>query len=103
MQTIIFNRNSYKSYKDFYTQIYIDLDGNGFMDWEDYENLNYNASMLDEFLWYNNKKNIRFVFIGFDLERIRQEKTYDDYEWKIIFEVMQDFVKRYPNNVLEIK
>lgn len=102
MKTITFNKKNLKCYKDFYVQIYKDLDGKSFMDWEDYENLNYNPNMLDEFLWYNNNKNIKFIFIGFDLKKIQQEKSYDDYEWRIIFDVIQDFVKQYPNNTMEI-
>ena len=102
MKEIIFNKQMCESYKDFYVQIYKDLDGKSFGDWKAYENLNYNADMLDEFLWYNNNKNIRFIFVGFDLEKIQQEKSYDDYEWRIIFDVIQDFVKEYPNNAMEI-
>lgn len=93
MKEIIFNKQMYESYKDFYAQIYKDLDGKSFGDWQAYENLNYNADMLDEFLWYNHDKNIKYIFIGFDLEKIKQEKTYDDYKWRIIFDVIQDFVK----------
>ena len=102
MKEIIFDKQMYESYKDFYVQIYKDLDGKSFGDWKAYENLNYNADMLDEFLWYNNDKNIKYVFINFDLEIIKQEKTFDDYKWRIIFDVIQDFVKQYPNNTMEI-
>ena len=59
--------------------------------------------MLNEFLWYNHDKNIKYIFMGFDLEKIKQEKTLDDYKYKLIFEVFEYFVKQYPNNVLEIK
>ena len=103
MQVIIFNRDNLTSYKDFYTQVYEELNGKGFIDWEDYPNLNYNANMLDEFLWYNHDKNIKFVFVGFDLKKIKQKTTYDDYEWKIIFEVLQDLVKQHPNNTIEFE
>ena len=102
MKEIVFNKYNYECYKDFYTQIYSDLNGKGFLDWEDYENLNYSADMLNEFLWYNHDKNIKYIFIGFDLEKIKQEKTFDDYKWRIIFDVIQDFVKEYPNNAMEI-
>lgn len=102
MKEIIFNKQMCESYKDFYVQIYKDLDGKSFGDWKAHENLNYNADMLDEFLWYNNDKNIKYVFINFDLEIIKQEKTFDDYKWRIIFDVIQDFVKEYPNNAMEI-
>ena len=62
MQEIIFDRNNYESYKDFYVQIYKDLDGKSFGDWRAYDNLNYNADMIDEFLWYNNDKKLSLYF-----------------------------------------
>ena len=102
MKEIIFNKDNYETFKDFYVQIYKDLDGKSFGDWQAYENLNYNADMLDEFLWYNEDKNVKFVFINFDLDKIKQEKSFDDYKWRIIFDVIQDFVKAYPNNTMEI-
>ena len=102
MKEIVFNKYNYECYKDFYTQIYSDLNGKGFLDWEDYENLNYSADMLNEFLWYNHNKNIKYIFIGLDLDKIKQEKTYDDYQWRLIIEVISDFVKEYPNNTMEI-
>ena len=102
MKEIIFNKLMYESYKDFYVQIYKDLDGKSFGDWQAYDNLNYNADMLDEFLWYNNDNNIKYVFINFDLEIIKQEITFDDYKWRIIFDVFKDFIKQYPNNTMEI-
>lgn len=102
MQEIVFKKDNFESYKDFYVQIYRDLNGKDFLDWEDYENLHYNADMLNEFLWYNNDKDLKFIFVGFDLEKIKQEKTYDDYEWRLIFEVVEYFVKEYPNNTMEI-
>ena len=76
MKEIIFSKETYESYKDFYAQIYRDLNGKGFLDWEDYEDLHYDADMLNEFLWYNHDKNIKYIFIGFDLEKIKQEKTF---------------------------
>ena len=102
MKEIIFNKETYENYKDFYAQIYRDLNGKSFLDWEDYEDLHYDADMLSEFLWYNNDKNIKYIFIGLDLDKIKQEKTYDDYQWRLIIEVISDFVKEYPNNTMEI-
>lgn len=99
---IIFDRKNFESYKDFYFQIYKDLDGKNNMDFEDYENLNYNPNMLNEFLWYYHNDNLKFIFKGFDLEKIKQVKTHEDYEYKIILEVITDFVKEYPNNTMEI-
>lgn len=101
MKKIIFDKKELKSYKDFYTQIYNELDGKGMMDWEDYQDLDYSASMLDEFLWYCNQDNIKFIFKNFNLEEIENYKNYDNYEWSIIIRVIRRFVKDYPNNTLE--
>ena len=103
MKEIIFNKQMCESYKDFYVQIYKDLNGKGFLDWEDYDDLCYRADMLNEFLWYNHDKNIKYRFIGFDLEIIKQEKTFDDYKYKLIFEVFEYFITKYPNNSMEIR
>lgn len=102
MKEIIFDKKKLSCYKDFYAQIYKDLDGKSFGDWQAYENLNYNASMLDEFLWYNNDKKVKFLFLNFDLEKIKQEKTYDDYEYGIIFKVFNRVVSEYENFTMEI-
>ena len=29
------------------------------------------------------------------------QKNYEDYKWNLIFEVFEEFVKKYPNNKLE--
>ena len=99
---LIYKKSECKTYKDFYEKICKDLKLEEDMDLCDYENLAYSADMLNEFLWYNHDKNIKYRFIGFDLEIIKQEKTVDDYKYKLIFEVFEYFVSQYPNNVLEI-
>ena len=58
--------------------------------------------MLDEFLWYNNDKKVKFIFIGFDLEKIKEEKIYDDYEYGVIFKVFNRVVSEYENFTTEI-
>ncbi len=103
MKEIIFNRKNYKSYKDFYTQIYKDLEGNKIQDWEDYENLCYSADGLVEFLWYYHNDSIKYIFKNFDKVKIQQQKNYDNYEYNLIIEIFEDFVKEYPNNQLEFK
>lgn len=103
MKEIIFDRKNYKSYKDFYTQLYIDLDGKNLSDWEDYDDLHYNAGLLDEFLWYYHNDSIKYVFKNFDKVKIQQQKNYDNYEYNLIIEIFEDFVKEYPNNQLEFK
>lgn len=103
MKEIMFNRKDYKSYKDFYTQIYKDLDGKSIPDWEDYDALHYNADLLNEFLWYYHNDSIKYIFVNFDKEKIKLQKNYDNYEYNLIIEVFEDFVKDYPNNALEFR
>ncbi len=100
---IIFDRKNYESYKDLYAQIYKDLDGKGIPDFEDYENLGYSGDMLNEFLWYCHNDNIKYIFVGFDKEKIKLQNTFDDYKYNIVIEVFEDFVKKYPNNELEFR
>lgn len=40
--------------------------------------------------------------INFDIDRLTNLKTYDDYEWKLIFEVLRSFTEKYPKNKLTI-
>ncbi len=101
MKEIIFNRKDYKVYEDFYVQIYKDLDGANMIDWEELPNLCYSADNLNEFLWYCHKDNNKYIFKNFDLEKIRNNKNYDDYMYSIILRVFERFVKNYPNNTLE--
>ena len=101
MKTIIIKKKDYTSYKDFYKDIFIKLDGKNNIDFEDMEDLLYNANVLNEFLWYSFDRNITYKFVGFNLEKIKNYKNYENYQWNIIIEVFEDFVKKYPNNTLE--
>lgn len=103
MKEIIFDRKNYKSYKDFYTQIYRDLDGKNTIDWEDCTDLEYFADLLNEFLWYKSDEDVKYIFINFDKDKISLQKNYDDYEYNIIFTIFNRFIKEYPNNKLEFK
>jgi len=103
MKEIIFNKNNYESYKDFYIQLYKELEGKKIPDWEDYDDLHYNAGLLDEFLWYYHNDNIKYIFVNFDKEKIALQKNYDDYEYNIVLKVFERFVKQYPNNKLEFR
>ncbi len=103
MKEIIFNKKKYKSYKDFYSQIYRELNGKSTVDWEDYNDLYYSADNLDEFLWYKADENIRYVFFNFDKEKVSLQKNFNDYQYNLIFEVFEDFVKKHPNNKLEFR
>ena len=101
MKEVIFDKNEYKSYKDFYVQIYKDLDGAHTIDWEQYDNLCYSADALDEFLWYKAEENICYIFKNFDRGRIAKQRTYDDYEYSLIIRIFERFAKNYPNNKVE--
>lgn len=103
MKEVIFDKNEYKSYKDFYVQIYNDLDGAHIIDWERYENLCYNADALNEFLWYIEEENNKYIFVNFDKEQIAKRKTYDDYEYGLIIKIFERFAKNYPNNTVEFR
>ena len=103
MKEVIFNRKNYNSYKDFYTQIYKDLDGKSIPDWEDYQDLCYSADALNEFLWYCHNDNIKYSFVNFDKGKIALQKNYDNYEYNIIIRVFERFVANYPNNTLEFR
>ena len=105
MKEIIFNRKVYKSYQDFYADVYEKLDGKRFDDF-DYCTvpLGYSPDTLDEFLWYCiYYDNFKFIFLNFDKEKISLQKNYDDYEYNIVVKVFERFVKQYPNNAVEFK
>ena len=101
MKKLIYDRKQLNSYKDFYEQLYIDLDGKSMIDWERFEYLGYDGNNLNEFLWYCHDDNIHFIFKNFNIDTIKNYKNYENYEWNIIFEVFQEFVQEFPNNKLE--
>ena len=105
MNEIIFNTKEYTSknetYKDFYRDIVKKL--NNFIDFEGDKDLGFDADILNEFMWYNHDKNLQIIFVGLDLEKIKKQKTTDDYKWHLIIDIMSDFVKEYPNNTLEFR
>lgn len=104
MIQIIFDKKNYKTYKDFYEDLYKQTDGAGFIDWEAYPNLNYDAWYLDEFLWYcNTDGDHHYIFLNFDKEKILQQKTVEDYQYSIIFKIFETFVKEHPNSKLEFR
>ncbi len=103
MKEIIFDRKHYKSYKDFYTQIYNELDGKNNLEFEDCNDLHYNIDFLEEFLPCYDEDSNKYIFIGFDKEKIKEEKNYDDYEYNMVIRIFERFVKEYPNNVLEFR
>ena len=104
MKEIIFNRNDYKSYQDFYADVYEKLDGKENWDF-DYCTvpLGYSPDTLNEFLWYYHNDGIKYIFLNFDKEKIALQKSYDDYVYNIVVKVFERFVKQYPNNAVEFK
>ena len=103
MKEVIFDKKTFNSYKDFYIQIYKDLDGANTIDWEDYKDLGYNGNLLNEFLWYKQDENIKYIFVNFNKEKIKLQKNFDDYQYTIIIEYFEKFVEEYPNNQLEFR
>lgn len=103
---IIVDRANYKdyeyyTYKGFYEDVFRILDGKDNHDFDEMDNCCYHADILNEFLWYNLDKNIRFVFVDFDVEKLKTPKTYDDCEWNKIIDVVSGFIKEYPNNTIK--
>ena len=103
MNEVIFDRKKYNSYKDFYVQVYKDLDGKSIPDWQDCEDLHYHADHLVEFLWYCHNDNTKYIFLNFDKEKIKLQKSYNDYEFNLILEIFEEFVNEYPNNSMEYR
>ena len=101
MKKLIYDRKQLGTYKEFYEKLYEDMDGKNMIDWEDFNYLGYDGNNLNEFLWYCHDRNIHYIFKNFDLERINNYKNFENYQWNIIFEIIKDFVKDYPNNTLE--
>ena len=98
MKELIYDKNELKSFKDFYNKFYKDLDGISNEYWQDYMDLQSNADLLNEFLWNCQDDNLLFVMKNFDLDKIKEQKSYEDYEWNLIIEVVTEFVEKYPNN-----
>lgn len=104
MKEIIFNRKAYKTYEDFYLDLYNKLNGKELHDFDGLNNpLGCNADIMYEFLQYCSEDNIKYIFVNFDKEKIALPKNFSDYKFNIIFRVFEDFVKEYPNNALEFK
>ena len=65
--------------------------------------LGYRADVLDEFLWYCHDDKIHFILKNFDLEKIKQQKTFEDYKINLIIEVLQESVEKYKDFSLTIE
>ena len=101
MKTLIYDRKQLNSYKEFYEQLYADLEGDTIPDWKNCVTLNYSADDLSEFLWYCLDDGNTYIFKNFNLDKINNYKNYENYEWFLIFKVFNRFVNKYPNNKLE--
>lgn len=101
MKEFIFNKDDYASYKDFYIDVAKQLDAKNDLNCLEPEDLGFNSNHLYEFLRDFHNECYKYVFIGFNLEKIRNYKNYENYQWDIIIKVFEDFVKKYPNNKLE--
>ncbi|MBE7082735.1 MAG: hypothetical protein E7378_03580 [Clostridiales bacterium] len=103
MHKIIFKKDDYKSYKDFYLDLYKKLQGSTIPDFKDNNTLDYRADVLREFLWYCHNDNNKYIFEGFDYEKIKKQSNYNNYEWNLIFEIFNEFIKEFPNNSVSFK
>lgn len=97
---IVFKKEDYKTYKDFYIDILKKLNAKRFIDWQDEIDLGYNGNLLGEFLWYASEDNNDYVFYNFNKENMKPEKNQEDREWQIIFYYFKNLVKEHPNNTL---
>ena len=98
---LVYRFSEMKDYRRFYDKFCIDTKLEENIDMCDYENLYYSADMLNEYLFYCHDFDIHFKFVGFDLEKINEADTLNNIKWKVIFEVLESFVKKYPNNTIE--
>ena len=98
---LVYRFSEMKDFKRFYEIFCIDTKLEEDINMCDYENLYYSADMLNEYLFGCQDMNIHFKFVGFDLEKINEADTLINIKWKVIFEVLEGFVKKYPNNTIE--
>ena len=103
MKKVIFNKNEYNSFKDFYHDLYQKLNGKSTIDFEELNDLGYHADILNEFLWYKAEEKNNYIFLNFDLKKIQNKKTYENYEWNLIFKIFKRHVQEFPNNQIEFR
>lgn len=106
MQKFIFNKKEYEGYQDMYKDMAYKMGCDKVKDYFDTKTFNYNPNILWECLLcdfaYMNKF-ITIIFINFDREEIKLQKNFDDYQYEMVLEIFEDFVKEYPNNKLEFR
>ncbi len=106
MKKIIFNKKDYKNYQDMYKDMAIKTGANKIEDYFDTSNYEYDPNILWECLECDfgfTKNSINIVLLNFDKEKIKLQKTYDDYEYNLVLEIFEEFVEKYPNNKLEFR
>ena len=94
MRELVYDKTKLPTFKAFYEKIYSEFDVVNRSDMEDYPNLGYNADLLNEFLWGFQNDDLVFVMKNFDLDKMKNIKSYDNYEWNILLEVITEFVKK---------
>ncbi len=99
MKEVIFNKKNYRSYEDLYSQIYQEFNAKKNAEWEQYENFNYHPDILYEFLrdYLFVHKNINFIFLNFNKNEIKNNKSNDDYNYNIVFNIFKDLMKEFSN------
>ena len=105
METFIFDKNDYQSYKDMYKDMAHKMRCDTSPDYYDTTTFDFNPDILWEYLvcefQYAEPVNIKIVLKNFDREAIKTEKPFENYKLNLIIETFEDFVKKYPNNKLE--
>ena len=106
MKEFVFNKNDYSTYKDMYIDMAHKMGCDKSEDYYDTKTFDFDPNILWEYLlceFAYSKVDIKIKLVNFDIEDIKKQRTYENYELNLILEVFTDFVKSYPNNSLEFK
>lgn len=104
MKEFIFNKKDYSTYEDFYKDIAIKMDATKIDDYYDSSTFEYNANILWEFLsceFGYLKKDIKMTLKNFNIEDMKPDKKYDDYQYFYIIKVLKRFIEYFPSSTLE--
>ncbi len=106
MKEFVFDRKNYSSHQDLYKDMSIQMENVGLEDYYDRQTFDFNPNILLEYITcefaYRNIP-IRIVFRNFDKEEILKQKNYEDHQYSLIFQVLEIFVKTFPDNQLEFE
>lgn len=103
MKEFIFDKNEYVSYKDFYEGIAKKMEAIKIDDYYDSSTLEYNANILWEFLCCEFgylKKDIKITLKNFNVDKLKIDKKYDDYQYFYIIKTFKRFIEYFPINAL---